>query len=89
LGLLEALPDDVVIDRAFLIAGFTDDLDFPPVKEMFVRPFDWKKIKMHAKSFILFHSDNDPYVPLWHGEKLKKLLGAELIVLKGQAHFST
>ncbi len=89
LGLLQALPDDVVVDKVLLVAGFTDDLDYPPVKEMFTEPFDWKKIRKHAKTFILFHSDNDPYVPIWHGEKLREYLGAELIVMGGQAHFST
>lgn len=89
LGLLEALPDDVVLRKAILVAGFTDDLDYPPVREMFMKPFDWGKIRRQAKTFLLFHSDNDPYVPLWHGEKLQSLLGAELILMKGQAHFST
>lgn len=89
LGILEALPNDIVVEKTILVAGFTDDLGFAPVKEMFVKPFDWKKIRRQAKTFVLFHSDNDPYVPLWHGEKLQSLLGAELILMKGQAHFST
>lgn len=89
LGLLQALPDACVIDKAILVAGFTDDLDYPPVKEMFRKPFFWEIIRSRAKKCILFHSDNDPYVSLWHGEKLRKLLGAELVVIKGQAHFST
>ena len=88
-GLLQALPEYVVINKALLVAGFTDDLDYPPVKDMFTKPFDWKKIKRQAKSFILFHSDNDPYVPLWHGEKMREYFGAELIVMNDQGHFST
>lgn len=89
LGILEHLPKNRVINKAILVAGFTDDLDYDAVKEMFVKPFDWKKIKTKAKKFVLFHSDDDPYVPLWHGEKLKKYLQGELIIMKGQRHFST
>lgn len=89
LGILQSLPVDIVIRKALLVAGFTDDLNYPPVQAMFMKPFDWENIKMHAKSFYFFHSDNDPYVPLWHGEKLREYLGGELIVMRGQAHFST
>ena len=45
-------------------------------------------IKKKAKDIILFHSDNDPYVPLSHGKKLKVNLDAKLVVLPGQFHFS-
>lgn len=89
LGILEQLPKNVVVNKAILVAGFTDDMDYEPVKEMFVDPFDWKKIKTKAKKFIFFHSDNDPYVRLRYGEKLRDLLSGELIILKGQAYFST
>jgi hypothetical protein len=89
LGVLEQLPKSVVINKAILVGGFTDDMDYEPVKEMFVKPFNWKKIKTKARKFIFFHSDNDPYVPLRYGEKFRDLLSGELIVMKGQAHFST
>jgi hypothetical protein len=89
LGLLEKLPTDTIIDKAILVAGFIDDLDYEPVKDMFVKPFDYQRIKTQSKGFTFFHSENDPFVPLWHGEKLQDVLGGELVVMKGQAHFST
>jgi len=89
LGILEHLPDTLSIHKAILVGGFSDDMEYEPVKEMFVKPFDWKKIKTKAKKFLYFHSDNDPYVSLTYGEKLQGLLGGELIIMKGQAHFST
>ncbi len=88
LALLENLPDSVQIDTAYLVAGFTDDLGWESLQKLFIKPFDWKKIRRKARKFILIHSDNDPYVPLAHGEKLKELLGAELLILQGQGHFS-
>jgi len=89
LGLLEKLPTEITIHKAILVAGFTDDLNYEPVKEMFKKPFDYLQIKTKARRFTFFHSENDPFVPFWHGEKLRDILGGELVVLKGQAHFST
>jgi len=89
LGILENLPIDIHIHKAILVAGFTDDLHYDAVKEMFIKPFDYTKIKSRAKKFVFFHSDNDPFVPFRHGEKLQKFLGGELIMMKDQAHFST
>ena len=88
LGLLQSLPSEIAIKKAILVAGFTDDLGWDPLKELFIKPFDYKKIKTKAKEIILFHSDNDPYVSLSHGNKLKELLGAKLIILPGQGHFN-
>ncbi len=88
LGILQELSDSIIINKAVLVAGFLDDLGWEPLNELFLIPFDWQKIKKQAKKFILFHSDDDPYVPLSHGQKLKELLNADLFVLKGQGHFS-
>lgn len=88
LGILQALPEDIVVDAAILVAGFTDNLSWDALDELFLRPFDWEKIKKHARKIVLIHSDNDPYVALRHGEKLKSHLGAELVIMPGQFHFS-
>ncbi|MCX6791781.1 MAG: alpha/beta hydrolase [Candidatus Gottesmanbacteria bacterium] len=87
LGILQQLPNSVCVHKAILVAGFTTDLDWEPLSELII-PFDWQKIRSHAKKIILFHSDNDPFVPLLHGKKLEKELAAELIIMKGQKHFS-
>ncbi len=34
----------------------------------------------------LFYSDDDPYVPLWHSEKYKEVLGGELTVQHAKEH---
>lgn len=88
LGILQELPKDIIVRKAILVAGFTDDLGWESLRELFLAPFDWASIKKHARKIILFHSDNDPYVSLSHGEKLRDLLDAELIVMKGQKHFN-
>lgn len=88
LGLLQELPDNAVINKAILVAGFIDDLDYDPVKEMFKKPFNWEKIKKQAKEFVFINSDNDPFVPSHHGLALKEKLGGELVIISGQKHFS-
>lgn len=88
LGILQELPDDIVIEKAILVAGFKDDLGLEAVKKMMEYQFDWGKIKNRAKKFIFIHSDNDPRVPLEHAKFLKEKLGGELIIMPGQGHFS-
>lgn len=89
LGLLQVLPAEIKINKAILVAGFVDNLDYEPVKKMFrTWKFDWEKIKTKAKKFIVVCSDNDPFVPAKHGKDLERLLDAKLIVMPGQKHFS-
>lgn len=89
LGILQELPDNAVINRAILVAGFLDDLGWESLKELFLIRFNWKKIKKHANKIIFIHSDNDPYVSVIYGKKLKQLLGGELIILHNKGHFSS
>lgn len=88
LSLLENLPEGILINKAILVAGFVDNLNWDALDELFIHPFEWEKIKSKSKRIILIHSDNDPYVPLEHGKILQKNLNAELLIKEGQKHFS-
>ena len=83
---------DEKIKAAFLIsgfAGFLGDEKFDGLNKTFLeKPFDWKKIRQNCKSFYVFHSDNDPYIPLSKAEELAKSLNAELIIVKNAGHFN-
>lgn len=50
--------------------------------------FDWTTIKANARSFVVFHSDNDPHVSLDNGEELSKKLGVELSFVPNAGHFN-
>jgi hypothetical protein len=50
--------------------------------------FDWKVIKSKSKNFVVFHSDNDPYVSLANGEQLAKELGVTLSFVPNAGHFN-
>jgi predicted alpha/beta hydrolase family esterase len=79
------------IKAAFLIAGSVGLLnnEFDKVSSTFTnRRFDWKKIKKNCTKFYVFHSDNDPYVPLKKGIELAKKLGVDIILVKNAGHFN-
>ena len=88
LYLLQNLPEDVVVDRVFLVSVFKDDLGWPNLKDIFVEPLDWEKIKSGAREIVILQSSNDPHIPLDQAEFIAKKLDAELIVKKGQDHFN-
>lgn len=50
--------------------------------------FDWKNIRSKAKHFVVFHSDNDPYVSLGNGQKLAQELGVDLTFVPNAGHFN-
>lgn len=50
--------------------------------------FNWEKIKNNAKQFIVFHSDNDPYVALENGKELSEKLGITLHFVPNSGHFN-
>ncbi|MCE7898379.1 MAG: hypothetical protein DPW11_04050 [bacterium] len=88
LGLLEALPEGTNVGTCYLVGAFRNDLKWDALSDLFLKPFDFEKIKSKAKRFVFIHSDNDPYCPLEHAEYLSKQLDGELIVKHGQKHFS-
>ncbi len=88
LGLLQNLDESVKVDTCILVGSFKDNLGWDCLDGLFEEEFDFEKIKKRAKKFIFIHSDNDPYCPLDHAEYLAEKLDGELIVKKGQKHFS-
>ncbi len=89
LSVLEKL--DKPVKACFFVAGWTGLLNDPldELNKTFVdRNFDWEKIKQNCKKFVLFSSDNDPYVSLDLGKKLASDVGGELTVVKGAGHFN-
>ena len=50
--------------------------------------FDWEKIKSNSKQFVVFHSDNDPYISLGNGELISEKLGVKLTFIPNAGHFN-
>ncbi len=49
---------------------------------------DWEKIKTTSKNFIIFQSDNDPYVCLGNEEFLAEKLETDLSFVPNAGHFN-
>jgi predicted alpha/beta hydrolase family esterase len=92
LGLLDALPKNIVIDTAVFVGAFTKRLSESPswemLRELFEEPFDYETIKLKANKFIFIHSDDDPYCPIEQAEFLSKKLDGEMVRFTGMGHFS-
>lgn len=89
LRVLESL--DAPIALAALVAA---PVGVPPIKnwegdQPFIgRPFDWPLIRSRAKKFLVFQSDDDPYVSLGNGEEAAKQLGVSLTFIPHAGHFN-
>lgn len=80
------------IKARFFVAGFIDSLNnpqFDPLIKTFVEyNFDWATIRSHSKSFSVFHSDNDPYVPIELAEHLATKLQTDLTLIPQGGHLN-
>ncbi len=90
LNVLEKLNKPV--KAAFFVSGFAGLLGnpgFDKINKTFVdKSFNWKRIKQNCKKFYVFHSDNDPYVPLKKAQELAKNLDVSVILVKNAGHFN-
>lgn len=50
--------------------------------------FNWNSIKKKAAHFVVFQSDNDPYVSLGNGEELAKHLKVAMDFVPNAGHFN-
>lgn len=89
---LLSLLEERKFESTFLVSGFLGLLqssNFDQINKTFTtKKFDWDKIKKNCKSFFIFHSDNDPYVPLNKATELAECLGCQPIIIKGAGHFN-
>lgn len=88
LRLLQRLPEDTVIDRCITVGAFTNTHGWDSILGLFRTPIDYGEIKKHAKKFIVYHSDDDPHVPIEDAKELQKALDAEFVFIPGQGHFN-
>lgn len=79
------------VKAAFLVAGFVgvagnkfDD----SMKTFTQRNFGWEQIRKNCKNFVIFHSDNDPYVKVEKADELAEHLGVKVNLVKGAGHLN-
>ncbi len=76
---------------AFFVSAFIGSLDnseFDSVNKTFYKQFNWEKIKQNCSSFTLFHSNNDPYVPVEKAKEVADKLTVPLNIIKNAGHFN-
>ncbi len=85
---LEGLPKRKRIGGCIFVAGWVDNLGYKELSNFFTRPINWKKIRMHCRKFIAIHSNNDPFVQLYHGETFREKLGAGVVIEHKKGHMT-
>ncbi|MCX6793053.1 MAG: alpha/beta hydrolase [Candidatus Falkowbacteria bacterium] len=92
---LESQADNACLAGVILVSGPCEKIlaDKPDSKlrkiDGFLESsFDFKKLKLKAKKFIVIHGDNDNKVPLDQGQFVSRELDCELIAIKNGGHLS-
>lgn len=76
------------LGAAVLVSGFVDPLPSLPTLDSHVGPpLDLARIRDRISSLTLIRSDEDPYVPPSHTDRLAGLLGTASQVVPGAGHF--
>ena len=90
LRLLEKIPTKIAL-ACFVgtPVGIPGTKNWESDKPFVEKPMNWKAIRAHAKKFVVFHSDNDPYVPLTNGEESARQLQVPLHFVPNAGHFNT
>ncbi|MDA2804691.1 RBBP9/YdeN family alpha/beta hydrolase [Nocardiopsis suaedae] len=72
-----------------LVSGFVDELPALPVLDGFIGDdgADTAGVRERIGSLTLLRSDDDPYVPTGHTDRLARLLGTTATVVPGAGHF--
>lgn len=80
------------VKKAIFISGFVHLLGneiFDLLNKPFLSDdFNRERIKKNTSEAIVFHGDNDPYVPVAEAEYLSKHLWANLIIIPQWGHFN-
>ncbi len=85
---LRALPAGWRLGTLVLVSGFVDPLPALPELDAFVGDgCDVEGISQYVDQLTIIRSDDDPYVPTGHTDRLAGLLGTSVEVVPGAGHF--
>jgi uncharacterized protein len=80
------------IKGVFLVSPFISKLgnsEFDSLNESFLAMgFDWSLINKNIGKVKIYHSDNDPYVPLSLAEEVAQKANVPVTIVKGAGHFN-
>lgn len=90
---LERLPENAKVKKVILLAansGLAKNLAMPTESNFGFytqEGYDFEKIKSHCSDFVVFHSEDDKWVPFGHGKENAEGLNAKFITFKDKGHF--
>ena len=71
------------------VSVFHDNsLNWDANSKLFDVEFDYQAIKKHAKTRLVIHSDDDPYVPVEQAKFVAQQIDAEFLLIPNQGHFN-
>jgi len=80
------------IKGAFFVAGFLNLLGnntFDSINKTFIdNKFNFEKIRNNCEKFFVYHSDNDPYIPIKFGEELAEKVNGNFVLVENAGHFN-
>jgi predicted alpha/beta hydrolase family esterase len=81
------------IKAAFLVAGMAARRlgleEFDSINTSFVEgDLNWEKIRAYCEVFYVYHSDNDPYIPLEFGQEIAENLQTNLRIIHNGGHIN-
>ncbi len=77
---------------AYFVASVSGQIGHPVDSEISTfthKIFDWEKIKSNSNICYIFHSDNDPYIPLKQAKELAENLNSELLIIPNGGHLNS
>lgn len=85
---------DIKIKASYFVSPFLDLLGndaFDTINQSFVKnpKINFDKINQNCKKFYIYHSDNDPYVPLKKAQEVADLVNSEINIIKNAGHFNS
>lgn len=87
---INSLPSNIRIQKIITISC---NFDFQPNRKdgdaFYSRKLNYADLKQKCKSFIVIHSEDDPYVPIKAGAQLSQSIGAKLVQYKHAGHFGS
>jgi len=90
---LECLPENVKVKKVILLATNSGLLKHKAIPQESNYGFyteggyDFERIKSHCGDFVVFHSEDDKWVPFEHGKQNAEKLDAKFITFKDKGHF--
>jgi len=82
---------DIKIKAAIFVTPFVSKIgkpEFDEINRTFYKEHNYSKIENNCRKFIVFQSDNDPYVPMYLSEDVAEMLRTEPITVHKAGHFN-